>query len=254
MVYATYSRGYKGPAFNVFFNMLPFSGSVPRDSIPLKPETSDAYEIGLKTTAFDDRVRFNVAVFDTKYQNYQSNLQDLVVGTVVTRLINAGDVSTKGVEIDFAAKLSKQFTISGAAASIKARIDKFNCPVGASVSCNVDGKPLPFSPENRVNIRGNYKVPLAGSLNLDLGADYNWQSKVLFDISQAPDTYQPAYGIVNATVALSDSSKGWRVAVLGKNLANKSYASLLATGGTFVVRSVPRDDQRYFGVTARLDF
>lgn len=254
MVYATGSRGYKGPAFNVFFNMLPFSGTVPRDSIPLKPEISNTYEIGLKTTTLDNRLRFNVAVFDSKYKNYQANIQDLVVGTVITRLINAGDVSTRGVEVDFAAKLSKEFTVSGAAARIKARIDKFNCPVGASASCNVDGKPLPFSPDSRINVRANYKTPIGSGLTLDVGGDYNWQSKVLFDITQAPDTYQSAYGIFNATVAVSDAGKGWRVAILGKNLANKSYAAALATGGTFIVRAVPRDDRRYFGVNARLDF
>lgn len=254
MLYATGSRGYKGPAFNVFFNMLPFSGTVPRDSIPLKPETSNTYEVGLKTTALDNRLRFNVAAFDSKYKNYQANIQDLVVGTVITRLINAGDVSTKGAEVDFAAKLSKEFTVSGAAARIKARIDKFNCPVGASASCNVDGKPLPFSPDSRINVRANYKTPIGSGLTLDVGGDYNWQSKVLFDITQAPDTYQSAYGIFNATVAVSDAGKGWRVAILGKNLANKSYAAALATGGAFIVRAVPRDDRRYFGINARLDF
>ena len=255
MLYATGSRGYKGPAFNVFFNMLPFiNGTTPRDSIPLKPETSNTYEVGLKTTGLDNRLRFNVAAFDSKYKNYQANIQDLVVGTVVTRLINAGDVSTKGVEVDFAAKLSKEFTVSGAAARIKARIDKFNCPVGASASCNVDGKPLPFSPDSRVNLRANYKTPVGGGLTLDVGGDYNWQSRVLFDITQAPDAYQSAYGIFNATVAVSDASKGWRVAILGKNLANKSYAAALGTGGAFIVRAVPRDDRRYFGVNARLDF
>ncbi len=254
MLYATGSRGYKGPAFNVFFNMLPFSGTVPRDSIPLKPETSNTYEVGLKTTALDNRLRFNVAAFDSKYKNYQANIQDLVVGTVITRLINAGDVSTKGAEVDFAAKLSKEFTVSGAAARIKARIDKFNCPIGASASCNVDGKPLPFSPDSRFNLRANYKTPIGSGLTLDVGGDYNWQSRVLFDITQAPDTYQSAYGIFNASIAVSDAAKGWRVAVLGKNLANKSYAAALATGGAFIVRAVPRDDQRYFGINARLDF
>jgi iron complex outermembrane receptor protein len=254
MIYATFSRGYKGPAYNVFFNMLPYTGTVPRDALALSPETSNSFEVGLKSTFFDDRLRFNLAAFDTKYKNYQANLQDLVVGTVVTRLINAGDVSTKGAELDFAAKLSKEFTLSGAAAHISARIDQFNCPVGATASCNVNGKPLPFSPNNRYNIRGNYRVPVGGGLTMDAGMDYNWQSQVIYDISQSPDAIQPAYGIVNATVSLSNTAKGWRIAVLGKNLANRSYSPLLATGGTIVVRFVPRDDRRYFGITARYDF
>lgn len=254
MIYATASRGYKGPAYNVFFNMLPFSGTTPRDALALKPETSTSYEFGLKTTSLNNRLRFNVAAFDTKYSNYQANLQDLVVGTVVTRLVNAGDVSTKGVELDFAFKVTKEFTLSGAAANIRARIDKFNCPVGATASCNVDGKPLPFSPDSRFNLRGNYKFQLANGMGLDLGADYNWQSKVLYEITQSPDTVQEAFGIINASIALTDPTNRWRIALLGKNLANKSYASLLATGGTFVVRAVPRDDQRYFGITARYEF
>ena len=95
---------------------------------------------------------------------------------------------------------------------------------------------------------------MGNGLTLDVGSDYNWQSRVLFDISQAPDTYQAAYGIFNATIAVSDAAKGWRVAILGNNLANKSYASALATGGAFIVRAVPRDDKRYFGINARLDF
>ena len=254
MLYATASRGYKGPAYNVFFNMLPFSGTVPRDSIALKPETSTSYEMGLKTTTLNNRLRLNFAAFDTKYSNYQANLQDLVVGTVVTRLVNAGDVSTKGVELDFAFKVTREFTVSGAAANIRARIDKFNCPVGATASCNVDGKPLPFSPDSRFNLRGNYKFRLANGMGMDLGADYNWQSKVIYEITQSPDTVQEAYGIINASIALTDANSHWRVALLGKNLGNKSYAPLLATGGTFVVRAVPRDDQRYFGINARYDF
>ena len=37
MAYATYSRGYKGPAYNVFFNMSPTQDNV------LAPETSQSY-------------------------------------------------------------------------------------------------------------------------------------------------------------------------------------------------------------------
>ena len=160
--------------------------------------------------------------------------------------------------MDFAAKLSKEFTLSGAAARINARVDNFPCPTGlsatAALECNINGQPLPFSPDWKLNVRGNYKMALNEGTVLDLGADYNWQSKVQYELTQSPDAVQAAYGILNATIALSDPSKGWRVAVLGKNLANKSYSSILATGGTYYVRAVPRDDKRYFGINFRYDF
>ena len=62
-----------------------------------------------------------------------------------------------------------------------------------------------------------------------------------------------SYGIYNATLSLSDPSKGWRITVIGKNLADKSYSSFLLPGAN-TQRSVPRDDQRYFGVSARYEF
>lgn len=245
-IYATYSKGYKGPAYNAFFNMSAI------DDLALAPEKSKSYEIGLKSTLLDNRLRLNLAAFDTEYSGYQANFPDVVGGTIVTRFINAGDVSTKGFEADFEAKLSKQFTLAGAVANTRARIDQFNCPVGATCP-NLNGAPLPSAPDWKVNVRANYKMDVGNGLRLDLGTDYSWQSKVQYDLSIATTTIQPAYGIVNMSVALSSPADGWRVALLGKNLSDRSYAAFLGAGAN-TQRSVPRDDQRYFGINARLDF
>jgi len=245
-VYATYSKGYKGPAYNAFFNMSAI------DDLALAPEKSKSYEIGLKSTLLDNRLRLNLAAFDTKYSGYQANFPDLVGGTVVTRFINAGDVSTKGFEADFEAKLSKQFTLAGAVANTRARIDKFNCPVGATCP-NLNGAPLPSAPNWKANVRANYRTDVGNGLRLDLATDYSWQSEVQYDLSIATNTIQPSYGIVNMSIALSNPAAGWRVALLGKNLGDRSYAAFLGAGAN-TQRSVPRDDKRYFGINARLDF
>ncbi len=245
-VYATYSKGYKGPAYNAFFNMSAI------DDLALAPEKSKSYEIGLKSTLLDNRLRLNLAAFDTKYSGYQANFPDLVGGTIVTRFINAGDVSTKGFEADFEAKLSRQFTLAGAVANTRARIDRFNCPVGATCP-NLNGAPLPSAPNWKANVRANYKMDVGNGLKLDLGTDYSWQSEVQYDLSISTNTIQPSYGIVNMSIALSNPAAGWRVALLGKNLGDRSYAAFLGAGAN-TQRSVPRDDQRYFGINARLDF
>lgn len=246
--YATYSRGYKGPAYNVFFNMLA------RDTLALKPETSDSFELGLKTSALDRRLTANLAVFHTRYDNYQANFFDTVGGTVITRLINAGKVSTRGVELDVTARPTRAFTLSGALAYTDARIDSFNCPPAATASCNLNGQPLPFSPKWKAFTRANYALALQNGLFADFSADYAYQSKTQFDLFQSPDAIQGAYGIVNASIALSSPVAGWRIALVGKNLANKSYATNLVTSTGYVTRAVPRDDERYFGLTARKEF
>ncbi|MBV6289467.1 TonB-dependent receptor [Pseudomonas aegrilactucae] len=247
--YLTYSRGYKGPAYNVFFNMQP------RDTDALKPETSNTWEAGIKASSFNNRLTTNLAVFHSEYDNYQANFFDTVAGQVVTRLINAGSVSSEGVELDYAFQATAQLKLSGALAYTRARIDQFACPAGAAATCNVDGKPLPYSPDWKSYVRADYSIPLDNGLDIELGTDYSWQSEVQYDISQNVDTRQGAYGIWNASVALADYNQGWRVALLAKNLADKSYSPLLATGGAnYVYRAVPRDDERYFGIQLRKDF
>lgn len=248
MSYLTYSRGYKGPAYNVFFNMQP------RDTDALKPETSNTWELGIKATAWNDRLTANAALFHSDYDNYQANFYDTVAGQVVTRLINAGSVTTQGAELDLAVQATRQLKLSAALAYTHARIDEFACPAGAAASCNVDGKPLPFAPDWKSYARADYTIPLDNGLDIELGTDYSWQSEVQYDISQNADTKQGAYGIWNASAALADYNNGWRVALLGKNLADKSYSPLLASGTGYIYRAVARDDRRYFGIQVRKDF
>ncbi|AXA93823.1 TonB-dependent receptor [Massilia sp. YMA4] len=246
--YATWSRGYKGPAYNVFFNMLP------RDALALAPETSNAFEAGIKGNAFERRLTVNVALFHTGYANYQANFYDTVAGAVVTRLVNAGDVSTRGAEIDVSARPTHRVTVSAALAYTDARIDRFNCPPAAAASCNLNGRTLPFAPHFKSFVRAAYALPLANGWNADVSADYSYQTRTQYDLFQSPDAIQPAYGIVNAAIELSSPADGWKVALVGKNLADKSYATNLVSATGYVTRVVPRDDRRYFGITARKEF
>ncbi|ABE50618.1 TonB-dependent receptor [Methylobacillus flagellatus] len=250
MVYATYSRGYKGPAYNVFFNM--FDGN--NDTAPLEPETANSFEIGLKSALLDNRLIFNAAAFYTKYKNYQANAPEHVGNNVyIYRLINAGEVSTRGVELDVNAKVTSRLSFSGSLAYVDARIDNLNCPP-TDAACQVNGKPLPFSPKWKSAVRANYAIPLNNGYVIDLGTDYIWQSKQQFSlIPQTDATIQEAYGIWNASVALS-TQDGWRFALVGRNLLDRSYASTLSGNASVAQRYVPRDDARYFGVQVRKDF
>lgn len=245
--YVTYSRGYKGPAYNVYFNMQAV------DLEPLDPETSDTYELGLKSSAWNNRLTANLAVFHSKYDNYQANFFDVVGTSVVTRLINAGSVTSEGVELDYALQATQRLKISGALAYTRARIDAFECPSGAAASCNINGKPLPFTPDWKSYVRADYTIPLDNGWDVELGTDYSWQGEVQYSLDQNPNSVQGAFGLWGASVALADYNAGWRVALVGKNLADKSYSPVLSSGAS-TTRVVPRDDERYFGVQLRKDF
>lgn len=246
--YFTYSRGYKGPAYNVFFNMIA------RDAAPLAPETSDNFEVGLKTSLLDRRVGFNIALFYDKVSNYQANQPDLVAGAIVTRLINAGDVSTRGIEVDAVARLVNGITLNADYAYVDAHIDSFKCPVGAAVSCDVDGKPLPYAPKHKLALRMAYDTDLSSRMRLNLGANYTYQSKQQNSISQTPFTIAPGYGLLGASATVSDEPSGLDVTLLVRNALNKFYRSTYTQANGGIYGGLPRDFERYFGLVVRKNF
>jgi iron complex outermembrane recepter protein len=253
MVYATYSRGYKGPAYNVFFNMLA------RDTIALKPETSDSYEVGFKGSLFDHKLQITLDGFYAKYHNYQANFTDQVGNppAIITRLINAGTVTTKGVEGDITAHPFQPLVLSFNFARTTAKVDHFNCPAGAPVSCDVDGQPLPFAPKWKLHSDATWTQPMTDKIDLLLNTDYSWKSRTQYSLSETPDTIQPSYGIWNASIGIAGKgdSGAWRLTGVVKNITNKHYSSYLMPGSLAgVVRFVPRDDHRYFGVSAFTEF
>jgi iron complex outermembrane receptor protein len=248
MMYATYSRGYKGPAYDVFFNMQPVN------TPPLSPETSNAYEIGAKFSAFDQRLRADVAWFDTVFNNYQANSVQEIGGAPVTNLINAGTVETRGVEGDFTAVPFERLTLNANVIYDDARVVDFPCPSNAAASCNINGEPLPYAPRWKLHVMGDYVIPATDAFNVDLQTDYNYQTATQYQFAETPSTIQPAYGIWNASIALIGKDD-WTARVLVKNILDQHYSSYLANGtngGT--VRWVPRDDDRYFGIDLRKDF
>ena len=253
MAYFTYSRGYKGPAYNVFFNETALQTNV------LKPETSNAYEIGLKSRLLHDRVQANFAGFIQDFTDYQANFASDVAGALVTRLINAGTVSTKGVEGDLTARPLSNLDLTGLFAYTEATVDQFACPPNAANSCNINGEKLPFAPKWKLDARARYTIPLSSRYSLGLNTDFNWQSSTQYQLTETPNTIQKAYGIWNASIGIADLDHDWRVTGLVRNLLDTHYASYLVDGnlnGTLggTVRYVPRDDGRYFGVELHKDF
>ncbi|WP_294305516.1 TonB-dependent receptor [uncultured Sphingomonas sp.] len=253
--YFTYSRGYKGPAYNVYFNMRSLNATTLLDEVPLNPETSNSYEAGIKGSTADRALSYALAVYTTDFDGYQANFTDSVGGAPVTRLINAGSVRSRGVEADVTLRPAKGFTVDISGAFTDATVRNFNCPVGAPVSCNINGQPLPFAPRVRLFENAAYRFALSDTLSMELQSDVSFSSKVQYSLAETPNTVQQAFAVWNASVALIRPGDGWQLRAYVKNIANTPYASFLSNG-TFggTVRFVPRDDRRYAGLLLRKDF
>ena len=255
MSYASYTRGYKGPAYNVFYNMASIHTNL------IEPETVNAYEAGLKSTLLDGALIVNLAAYYAKYRNYQANSPDFVNDVRTTRLINAGTVSTKGFELELVANPADNFSVNAGLAYNKAKVVEFRLPPGANPADLIpSGTPLANAPEWKFATGFDWTIETGGFANVELNGQLAMQSDQIYELSPSPAVRRGStvdgYAIVDLSAALVDQDDGWRVALQVKNLFDKSFASSIVSGGPGGAFRyiIPREADRYFGVTARINF
>jgi iron complex outermembrane recepter protein len=255
MAYASYTRGYKGPAYNIFFNLMGSGANL------IAPETVNSYEGGLKTSFLDGRAIINLAVFSAKYKNYQANNPDIVAGQVVSRLTNAGSISTKGVEVDFLLRPSDSFTVTGGLAYTDAQVDNFLLPVGAPASALIaPGTALANAPKYKASLGANYDWETGGFANVAFAANVAMQSDQIYELTATLanriGTTVDGYFTADASIALVDPNDVWRLQFQVKNIFDQSFASSIVSGGPGGAFRyiIPREADRYFGVTAKINF
>ena len=259
MAYASFSRGYKGPAFNVFYNMQWLN------TAPISPETSDAYEVGLKNSFDHGRLILNIDGFYDKVHNYQANYPTTVNGYVTTTIINAGDVSTRGFEAEALFRPVRAFTVNAGVSYTDAHVDKFlQPPVGQPVISN--GTPLAFAPKMKGSLGATYTAtPDSLPFSLEFSGQGTFVSKQVSTLAASTTPAQilafqeqtiAGHDQVDLGIAAVGPAKRYRVAFVVKNVFNSHYASTIGSGGPggSYLYQIPRDSNRYWGLTGRFGF
>ena len=253
--YATYARGYKGPAYNVFFNLTATGTNT------IAAETADSFEVGLKNTLLDGKLILNLAGFYAKYHNFQANNPDIVAGVLVTRFTNAGTISTRGVELDLLYRPMRDLSISGGLAYTDAHIDQFKIPTNGVVTGVVpSGTQLPYAPKWKGSMGVGYRIRTGGAVDVDLNAQGSYQSKQISQLdavlANRVNTTIHGYAMVDLSAGIVDPNDRYRVTFQVKNLFDESFASAITSGGPggSYRYLIPREADRYYGVTGRLNF
>ena len=255
MAYASYARGYKGPAYNIFYNLTATGTNV------IEPETSDSFEVGLKNTLLDGAMTLNIAGFYAKYKNFQANNPDLVAGVVVTRFTNAGTVSTRGIEMDLNWRVGPNTNVMAGVALTDAHVDQFKVAPGAAATAVIPaGTKLGYAPTWKGSMGIDHRIETGSFADITLGTTMNFQSKQLSLFS--PNDVQcllgtiPAYALVNLSVGLVSPDDKWKITAQVRNLFDKAYPAAIINGGVSgsYRYQIPRDADRYWGVSARYSF
>lgn len=272
MGYASYSTGYKGQGYDISTGF-----TAARAISPVKPETSKAYELGLKSRFVDNRIQLNLAAFWTDYSNFQAQSGvELPDRTIQVQLSNVGKVRTRGIEAEFQARPTESLLIDGGISYTEAMIREFRnaqCYTGqtAALGClpvtgsatglqDLSGKRLSNAPRWKFNLGGTYNVILP-EMPFDgfAQADVSYQSEVNFDLLNNPILKESAYAIVNGSIGIDQKDRGGlRIALFVNNIFDKHYASALgvSSGGSpgLLAQTFSRNARRYGGVRARFAF
>jgi len=248
MGYFSYAQGYKGPAFNVFFNMVD-----PNNLPAINPETSDAFEGGLKWEL--DSAVISIAVFRADYSNFQSNSFILTAGAVTTNLTNAGDVKTQGVEFEFVSQPTDNLSFYGGVTFADAEIKKFDCSLAQTIGAACSertGEDLQFAPKVKGSFTAEYVVPATDDIDVIFNSNLSFQSESFSAEFENQNMRIPAYAITNASVAVSFMEDRYRATFFVRNLFDQEYPAAFNEGGR--VARFPRDVDRYFGGNVRVRF
>lgn len=157
-LYATVSKGYKAGGSSLGFNPSP--ATVPLPAVidqPFKPETLWSYEFGLKSEWFDHRLRVNASVFYEHWTDLQLEVfRFLVPGDLSSKFAlttNFPSAQADGAELEFAAAITRGFSITGSAGYLNSRIlDSGTQQLSGGFLVNLAGLPMPNSPRFTVNL------------------------------------------------------------------------------------------------------
>lgn len=247
MAYATYSTGYKGQAYDLTSGL----SAVVAAQFPVKPETSRSYEFGVKDNFFDGRATLNVALFNSRFSDYQQSSGVVIPGTAtfVTTLFSVPYVQTRGVEADLSILPAEHLLLNAAIAYTDATVGPFvngpcygvpnkttnsgfndSCVVknpafGGANTQDLTGATMPNAPKIRLNVGGQYDIPLPDRpFDAFVTANTRYQSALNLSLSQDPGAHVPGFSITNLGFGVRDHSGKIKLTAFVDNVFNKHYS------------------------------
>lgn len=230
MTYASISRGYRPAGLNYQTDFL--------DSLRFEAETSWNYELGLKSSWWDNRLTANLAVFTNQISNYQTVLFNNSFTT--STLVNA-EVSITGFEAELSATPLPGLDLIAGFGYIDSQFTDYTNPLTGEA---FDGNRLPYAPNVNYNLAAQYRSPggFFGRVELQGFGTYFFEESNQFQ--------QDPFALVNARIGYEGETYG--IYLFANNLFDTEYlAQAFSALGN---RIDAYGDRRLFGVQVRANF
>jgi len=274
--YGGISSGFKATSWNLSRDSKPVEVTAARSPLggaanpwyprfgsrKASPEEATSLEVGLK--ARWDRAAVNVAIFDTEIEGFQENT---FRGTGFV-LSNAGQQSSKGIEIESRFKVTPALTAELAGTWLKPKYDRYP---GAPNACTSGITSVDRTGDRPFGIHGqSISAALTyawsrGETDGFVRADYQYESNTLVNIletsasnclvSPPTNTFSTFRKVNSLTASAGFTRDDWTLMIWGRNLSNNNYltASFPGVAQAGTVSGYPNEPRTY-GITVRKEF
>ena len=238
LLYTKVSRGYRSGGYNL-------RGATPVDLAPFGPERVTAWEAGAKTELLDSRLRLDVAIFRSQFDEIQLVQRRFVEADAQTYVFieNGGEARIDGGEIEFTALLGA-VRFSGALGVVDAKYTRLHPDVD---QVNRDSRFLQ-TPAATAALAADWTIDTAFG-RLDLHLDHSWRDDVPFEYDPRSIAHQDAYGLWNAMARFHLARPGLCLGLWGRNMTDERYITRALNNPGFI--NAAPGDPRTWGMNFR---
>ncbi|TDI61760.1 MAG: TonB-dependent receptor [Alphaproteobacteria bacterium] len=207
-VYAKVSTGFRAGGFN--------SIPVQLSTLSYDPEESINYELGFKSELFDNRVRFNVALYLLEQDDlllFQRDPNDVRFGV----LQNLGDAQTFGIEIDITAALTENWIITAAFGWLDPECTK--CDSGLP-GADFSGNKIAGAADATLSFVTTYNIQVGDDTSIGLTASFSQRWGGFEDIANLIPMED--FSLLNLSISVEHAS-GWYGTVFVDNVLDEEY-------------------------------
>ncbi|MEM0940169.1 MAG: TonB-dependent receptor [Bacteroidota bacterium] len=213
LIYTNYGRGYRSGGFNSeetnFFD-AEFEG-----------ETSDNFEIGLKTNWLTDRLLFNMAAFYIDFQNQQQYAVGIGSTGNYIGNFNFPESEVFGLEADVRFKTSRYLDIIGGFGYTHSEIIEGGT-AGTIDRTAFDGNKTPYIPKTTYNIALQSNFDFSDRLAFSGFINWTGKGKIYWHEDNAETDISDPFELLDSRLALTFKKK-YTIAVWGRNLLDEEY-------------------------------
>ncbi|MFM9937113.1 MAG: TonB-dependent receptor [Novosphingobium sp.] len=238
-VYAAFKTGYKSggidnsalPSSNLADFLIPAKFEAAASGLRFKSETSKGGEIGFKSQLANRTITLNAAAYYYVFNDLQ--VQNFNATTIQFVTANAGQLTTKGIDIDFSWRPpvdGLRFTGALAYTDAKFTRDFFtgtgpDGKLGTADDPNIKGRRAARAPEFAGNIAFDYTAPLSDALELGLSGNLAYSGKYFTRQENFTDYQQPGYATIDASISVAAPDGKWKLALIGNNITDKIFVN-----------------------------